>query len=397
VRGYLLPVLSLALFCGGCGGPKGPSGAGPGHALTMHLGRVGHIQTTLPDGRVVVAGGFRNTRGLLPPANSDVEVFDPRSLTFHVVARMTTARVLFTETALADGCVVLIGGSPTTTVDLFYPDTNTLEPGGEIADPRAAHSATLLSDGRILLVGGMREAVTFHDGGLHEERRSMKSIEAYDPRTQTSRLLGASLNVPRQGHSATLLKDGRVLLIGGTWQKRTEIIDATNETVAWGPALDIPRGDHRATRLADGRLLITGGTGPDGKSLDIAEIFDPETYRFRTLKARMNRQREDHTADLLADGRVLITGGEDNQAGPGGKDIVLDDVELFDPKAETFGKLPPLSVPRDDHRSTVLADGSVLVTGGQDENDEGLSSAELVVVTPAKTVPVSVGATGSHR
>jgi hypothetical protein len=375
------------LFLSGCGRPDGSPAAAPARPLTMHLGRVGHTQTTLPDGRVLVAGGFRNTRGLLPPANSDVEILDPKSLTFRVVAQMTTPRVLFTDTVLADGCVALIGGAPAAAVDLFYPNTNTLEAGGETSEPRAMHSATLLADGRILLVGGMREAVTFHDGGVHEERRYMKSIEAYDPRTQTSRLLAASLNVPRQGHSATLLDDGHVLILGGTWQKRTEIIDPANETVTWGPSLGTARGDHRTTRLADGRLLITGGTGTDAKSLDVAEIFDPKTNRFRTLAARMNQQCEDHTADLLYDGRVLITGGEDNQAGPGRKDIVLDNVELFDPKTERFSKLPPLSVPRDDHRSTVLADGSVLISGGQDENEEGLSSAELVVVPPATPVP----------
>ena len=386
MRRHLLVVLSVVLLFSGCGRPDGSPPAASAHPLTMHLGRIGHIQATLPDGRVLVAGGFQNTRGLLPPGNSDVEIFDPKSLTFRVVAQMTTVRVLFTDTVLADGCVALIGGSPGAAVDLFYPRPDALAPGGEICEPRAMHSATLLADGRILLVGGMREAVTFHDGGVHEERRYMKSVEAYDPRTQTSRLLAASLNVPRQGHTATLLDDGRVLIIGGTWEKRTEIIDAAKETVAWGPPLGFPRTDHRATRLADGRLLVTGGTGLDAKSLDVAEIFDPRTHRFRTLAGRMNRQREDHTADLLDDGRVLITGGEDNHAGPGGKDIVLDHVEVFDPKSERFSKLPPLSVPRDDHRSTVLADGSVLITGGQDENDEGLSSAELVVVPSAKPV-----------
>jgi hypothetical protein len=346
----------------------------------MRLPRVGHTQTRLLDGRVLIAGGFQNVKGLLPPASTDVEIFDPKRLTFRVVARMTTVRVMHTDTLLADDRVAIIGGSPGTAVDLFHPHTDHLEPGGDISDPRAMHTATLLPDGQILLVGGMREAVTFHDGDLHEERRYLRSIEAYDPRTKSSRLLKASLNVPRQGHTATLLDDGRVLIIGGTWLDRTEMIDAANETVTWGPPLGVSRGDHRTTRLADGRLLVTGGTGPGGKSLDVAEVFDPKTSRFRRLAARMNHRREDHTADLLDDGRVLITGGEDNAAGPGGSDIVLDDVELFDPKTETFSKLPPLSVPRDDHRSTVLLGGAVLITGGMDENDEGLRSAELVVV-----------------
>ena len=94
----------------------------------------------------------------------------------------------------------------------------------------------------------------------------------------------------------------------------------------------------------------------------------------------MNRRREDHTADVLPDGRVLITGGEDNAAGPEGADVVLDDVEVFDPKTETFTRLAPLSVPRDDHCSSMLADGVVLITGGEDKDDMGRCSAEFVVV-----------------
>jgi len=386
---HLSTALTLLLFVCGCGGPdkSGSGTAEPRRGLAMHLPRVGHTQTRLPDGRVLIAGGFQNTGGLLPPANSDIEIFDPKSLTFRVVGRMTTVRVLHTDTLLADGRVAFIGGSPGTVVDLFNPHTGRMESGGEISDARAMHTATLLPDGRLLLVGGMKEAVTFHEGDLHEERRYLKSIEAYDPGTKSSRLLRTSLNVPRRGHTATLLGDGHVLVIGGTWSNRTEIIDAVNETVAWGPPLGVSRTDHRTTRLADGRLLITGGTGPSGKSLDVAEVFEARTNRFRTLAARMNHKREDHTADLLDDGRVLITGGEDNRAAPDGRDIVLDDVELFDPKTESFSKLPPLSIPRDDHRSTVLAEHAVLVTGGEGRNSEGLRSAELVVVTPAKPVP----------
>ena len=272
-------------------------------------------------------------------------------------------------------------------VDVFNPRKNRLESGGETLVVRGNHSATLLRDGTILIVGGMTETVTYRDGTLHEERRFLKSIELYDPRTKSSRLLKASLQMPRQGQSATLFDDGSVLIIGGTWEARTEIIDPAGETVKWGPPLNIDRADQRTTRLADGRLLITGGTASNLKTLDTAEIFDPAANRFTMLAARMNHKREDHTADLLSDGRVLITGGEDNKAGPDGSDIILDDVEIFDPKTETFAKLAPLSVKRDDLRSTVLPDDVVLVTGGQDTEESGLRSAEFVIAPARGELP----------
>lgn len=374
-----MTVAALVCLCG-CGDSEAPQGLSAGRSPAMRLARLAHTQTRLPDGRVLIAGGLRNVKELLPPVNTDIEIFDPKRGDFRVVARMETVRGMHTATLLADGRVVFIGGTAGTGVDIFNPGTGRLEPGGKVLGTRGLHTATLLADGRILLVGGMRHALTYYDGGFHRESLCLKSIEVYDPRTRSSRLLRATLRVPRRGHTTSLLADGRVLIIGGAWTKRTEIIDTAAGTVAWGPALGIAREDHSATRLADGRLLVAGGTATDGKSLDIAEIFDPKRNSFRTLAARMSRCREDHTADLLPDGRVLITGGEDNAAGPDGRDVVLDDVELFDPKTESFVKLAPLSVPRDDHCSTVLSDGVVLITGGEDKDDAGLRSAEFVVV-----------------
>ncbi|KPJ55789.1 MAG: hypothetical protein AMS16_03625 [Planctomycetes bacterium DG_58] len=366
----------------GCGGSPESQSVTPRRPGAMRLPRLVHTQTGLPDGRVLIAGGLQSAEGLLPPANNDVEIFDPKTGKFKVVAQMKTVRGAHTATLLADGRVVFIGGTPGTKVDIFNPRTCRMESGGDVMASRGAHTATLLPDGRILLVGGMRHAVTYHSGDLHREWRYLKSIELYDVRTKSSRALGVTLKVPRRGHTATLLGDGRVLVIGGTWATRTEVIDVAAGTVTWGPPLGTAREDHRTTKLADARLLITGGTAAVGnaRSLDVAEVFDPKENRFRTLPARMIRRREDHTADLLPDGRVLITGGEDNQAGPKGRDIVLDDVELYDPKTETFAKLPPLSVPRDDHCSALLPDARVLITGGEDENDRGLRSAEFVVV-----------------
>jgi hypothetical protein len=367
--------------------------------------RVAHTQTRLADGRVLVAGGLRDVRSILPPANNDVEIFDPATRRFSVLARMDAVRVMHTATLLADGRVVLIGGSPGARVDVCSVAAGSVESAGDILQPRGLHTATLLPDGRILIVGGMKEVVTWREGEFHEARSYLKSIEIYDPSggasgqdpaAKSSRALAMQLAVARRGHTATLLDDGRVLIIGGTGDPRTEIVDAGVGSVAWGPPLVRAREDHRTTRLVDGRLLVTGGSAPGGKSLDVAEIFDPsgaasgqdpKENRFRMLGARMCRAREDHTADLLPDGRVLITGGEDNQAGPDKRDIVLDDVEIFDPKTESFAKLPPLSEPRDEHRSCVLIGGDVLITGGEDENDEGLRTAEIIAVpreTPSK-------------
>ena len=375
----LLGSLAVAwVLLPGCGSPDDAAG-GSKHYLTMHLPRFGHTHTRLADGRVVVAGGLQNMHGMLPPANNDIEIYNPKRGTFAVVARMKTVRMLHSATLLGDGRVVFIGGTPGRAVDIFDPRTLRVEAGGSILEGRTMHTATRLDDDRILLVGGMRAAVTYHDGAFHGEFPALRSIEIYDVRTKSSRRFGASLRIPRRGHTATRLDDGTVLIIGGCYSRRTELIDPAKGTVAFLVNMGIPREDHRTTRLPDGNLLITGGTR-GRRSLDVAEIYRAKEKRFRTLRARMNRRREDHTAERLPDGRVLIIGGEDNAAGPDGRDVVLADVELFDPATKSFTKLPPLKHPRDDHCATLLADGVVLVTGGEDDNDMGRSSAELVLV-----------------
>ena len=88
---------------------------------------------------------------------------------------------------------------------------------------------------------------------------------------------------------------------------------------------------------------------------------------------------EDHTQTLLHNGTVLITGGEDNGAGPQGDDLIVPSATLFDPATETFLFLPDTLMPRDDHRAVLLLDGTVLLTGGEDANGAGLRTAEIYV------------------
>jgi len=201
----------------------------------------------------------------------------------------------------------------------------------------------------------------------------------YDPGSGLSVSFPAALRGMRRGHTATRLADGRVMILGGSWERRAEMIDTVRGVKEWGPSLHVPREDHRTTRLADGRLLLTGGTDMDGRSIAVAEIYDPKTRRFRRLEAPMIRKREDHTATLLPDGRVLIVGGEDNAGGKDRKDLVLDDVEIFETKTETFVKLDPLRVPRDEHHASALPDGSVLVTGGAGNDERARDSAEIIL------------------
>src|SRR5260370_21480137 len=91
------------------------------------------------------------------------------------------------------------------------------------------------------------------------------------------------MTVERRGHTATLLGDGRVLIVGGENGggpiSQSEIFDPTAGTFSVGGNLNSPRADHSATKLADGRVLIAGGRSTTG-AINSTEIFDPTTGTF---------------------------------------------------------------------------------------------------------------------
>jgi len=123
------------------------------------------------------------------------------------------------------------------------------------------------------------------------------------------------------------------------------------------PDLAVPRYNHTATLLNDGRVLILGGYGLNDERLDSAEIFDPVTNTWRTVTATSAWPRVFHTATLLNDGRVLVVGGGLSFGG------TVDNAEIFDPVTESF--TPAASPgPRQGHAAVLLTDGSVLLSDG---------------------------------
>jgi hypothetical protein len=112
------------------------------------------------------------------------------------------------------------------------------------------------------------------------------------------------------------------------------------------------------TLLQDGRVLMTGEDTSHSQSS--AEIFDPKTATFSPTGSPSDLG-SGHTATLLADGRVLIVGGQPNRV----SGVPLASAELFDPATGTFISTGPMAVARFDHTAVLLADGRVLVTGGR--------------------------------
>jgi large repetitive protein len=338
----------------------------------MVTARTGATATLLADGRLLILGG---TDGSGVPLVS-AELYDPKTATFRGTGSMSTPRFRYTATLLNDGRVLVVGGdtgavsmeatanTSLASAELYDPAKGTFVGTGSMSVGRAFHSATLLADGRVLIAGG--------HGSL-----AMSSTEIFDPATGKFSP-GDSMSVARVEQTATLLHDGRVLIAGGMdgqgmALRSAELFDPTTGAFAPTGAMSTER--QCATLLPDGRVLMTGSPG----STTSAEIYEPASGRFAQTGS-MSTPRYVEEAASLADGRVLITGG-------------LAPAELFDPRSGSFVPAQPASAVRVGSAVAALSDGRVLIAGGGDGNGHVLASAELYDPAPETATPPSPGPT----
>ena len=186
------------------------------------------------------------------------------------------------------------------------PEHGAFSSAGRLAQARWAHTATLLRDGRVMVVGGAT---------INNLLASSQLWEQADGSFRS----GAALGTARSSHTATLLPDGRILVVGGDGSTgpvaSAELWTAGEQSFAPTGSLAGSRTYHTATLLKDGRVLVVGGWGHVGQgsaatSTDVgtAEVFDPTTGSFSPAGSLL-QSRYGHSATLLDDGRVLIVGG----------------------------------------------------------------------------------------
>jgi len=291
------------------------------------------------------------------------------------------ARANHTATLLPNGKVLIAGGTNggnLSSAELYDPATGVFKPTGSMNAARSSHTATLLPNGKVLIAGGTSASIFV----------SLDSAELYDPATEVFTPT-ASMTSPRASQTATLLANGKVLMAGGsggfTSLQTAELFDpssGTNGTFTATAAMTAARANHTAVLLASGKVLLSGGIA-SLSALGSAELFDPAVGANGSFTAtpNMNAPRSGHSATALANGKVLIAGGNAATA------------ELFDPSSGangTFAFTGPMTAARNYHTATLLPNGKVLIEGGK--SGAVLASAELydpTATTFAATVPLT--------
>ncbi|MCC6626255.1 MAG: hypothetical protein IT340_02515 [Chloroflexi bacterium] len=395
---------------------------------SLAVARKNHTATLLPNGKVLVAGGFNGRESQLAGA----EIYDPETKTWTQTCSLNVRRERHTATLLHSGKVLVTGGQTNTgasvaSAELYDPAAACPSPSmtwtmtGSMTDAREKHTTTLLPDGRVLVIGGLKGTSALSD--------ELTTAEIYNPATGSWSPAG-TLSQKRQRHTATLLRDGKVLVVGGCWGFNateppcltpvavTEVYDPATGNWTTSDQLrrfwdsdPCPGGfDHTATLLPDGRVMIVGGrtTHDCGsaatvkwRSIDSYAIYNSTAPSLsRWVQSGMPvaqgvpvtaHARYGHTATLLPNGIIFITSGYNqgvltlptpNPFDPweGALSGMSTQTLWYNPSEGAFSPVTPIAstVARADHTATYLPTiKKVLVTGGTGASGPPLRSAAL--------------------
>jgi N-acetylneuraminic acid mutarotase len=410
----------------------------------MADGRQYAAATLLPDGKVLVIGGFNNCDDDFCTDVRTAELYDPATGKWSRTGSMHAGREQFTATLLRGGQVLVAGGlnqggfccgqSTFSSAELYDPATGAWRVTASMAARHAGQTAALLHNGWVLVAGG-----------------GTSTAEIYEPQRAIWVSPGV-MSTARTGAAAALLPSGHVLVTGGTGPDGQPQTSAEEFLAGPGPLVSFTPGaiafggqqvgsvsgaqSFKVTNFGSAGLTV-GGTAvtgknpgdfrlstscggapvPPGGSCTVSVRFTPTATGLRTARAAvsddaplspqgpvvsgfgggpnawvpvgpMATPRDAFTATPLPDGEVLVAGGETSIGAP------VATAELYNPATRSFSPTGPLHTARYNATATLLPDGKVLVVGGKGDNFANLASAELynpATGTWARTRPAMAG------
>lgn len=363
----VLTIIALSLFCLTFVGCKKLNAK-----IFENNGRFISIKDNIPSSSILLhseelfdAGGINVRSGKIIPA----QLYNLKTHKSKIVGKLNIPRTNYSQVLLNDGRVLILGGQtvdkfgqlmkPVKMAEVYNSKTKTFF---EISDTNFAHGynthSVLLQDSRVFIIeSGLVEIYNpkteiFTIAGELKEYNFKQFGQEYIKKYSTlNKFLNSSIPVP--------LKDGRVLIVGESYDGgNAELYDPKINSFIPTGQMKYSRSQFTATLLKDGRVLITGGVNKEHSvGIALAEIFNPETNTF-TSSGSLKQTRYNHSAILLSNGKVLIVNGSY------GNSLELKDLkeaELFDPKTETFKKIGSSYGPRMCPELINMSDNQVLI------------------------------------
>ena len=321
--------------------------------------RYRHISTLLPNGKVLIAGGLAQlpaddttssaSSRIFRPAGLliSAEIFDPVTGTSSPTGDMTVGRDSDNGILLPDGRVLIIPRYLNLPIEMCDAHSGRFDAVAIVPLKVGIWTATLLPNGEVFLISGTHAGV-------------------FDPTTGTFPSIFA-MDHPGIGHTATLLKDGRVLIVGGGRRGiellgRSLIYDPSSKAFSEAGDLQFDRVNHKAMLLQDGRVLIIGGKAGTGPFVHTAEMYDPETNSFSPAGVSTI---DPSAALLLPSGNVFLIRS------------INGDIVLYDPATHAFSPTGYSIAPwRTLSSVTLLEDGRVMIAGGWKYRDSSTQSGD---------------------
>ena len=323
--------------------------------------RYQHAATLLLNGRVLIAGGYAellptfteppppNTVFPQPKRHISAEMFDPETGTSSPTGDMTVGRDSDNGILLPDGRVLIVPGYGHLPIEMYDPHSGRFDVVAHVPSNAMISTATLLPSGRVFVTA------MEHTGVFDPDARAFTSIFAMDHR--------------RRLHTASLMKDGRVLIVGGIrggikdgMVGRNLIYDPSSKAFAEAGNLQFDRLFHKAVLLQDGRVLIIGGIAGEGPFVPTAEMYNPETNAFSPAGVSAI---DPSAALLLPSGKVLLIRS------------INGDIVLYDPAAHEFSPTGHSIGWRSQPTVTLLTDGRVMVAGGSKDKESSTAGGHV--------------------
>lgn len=317
---------------------------------SLHFARSDHSSLELPNGNILVTGGYSDQDTSL----AECEIFDIVNNYWVGTSSMQIPRYRHHSVLLNNNNVLVIGGFKNKTCEIFDIDstkwsltdsTNFHRDGGS--------TINLLDNNHVLLVGG------YYFSEDNSQVFFLDSCEIYDLNlgkwTVTS-----PLNVVRAYHTATKLLNGNILVTGGHNQikalRSCELYNVQSGTWSFVDSLNDPRMYHSSNLLPNGKILVAGGKNsddPQGPWLKSCEVYDPLLNEW-TLVNDLSMQRSYHYSILLDNQRILFAGGI----------FGSETWELYDINTYHSEYIDSFPFTKEIQTANLLKDGRVLSIGG---------------------------------